>query len=175
MQVRQTSAPVDGPWNPVTPVISSTVALTTSSALATQRGNRVRLVITFVEENSDGVRSVADVTGFVVSDVEVIATAVDISGTTQVLPTSMGLDAVGNIAYEFTLQPDMASWPSAQLAACTEVTLALNIPGELILGSLVCSLQNDSTLLVHFFCTYSSRTSSFISGSCSLPDGWHSV
>ena len=63
-------------WNPVTPVISdhhfSDCQHQPRSSISVS-GRTVRLIVTFVEQDSAGVRSVVGVTGFTSADVAVVA------------------------------------------------------------------------------------------------------
>lgn len=125
----------DGPiitWNRVAPVISADVALVTDPSPATQRGPTARVVVTFVEEGTGGVRSVTDVVGFVSSDLSVTATAVGESGLNEALPVLVAVAPVAAIAYEVSLTPDTNQWLSSVFAGCTEVTVLLDVPGMLV-------------------------------------------
>jgi hypothetical protein len=88
----------------------------------------VRLVVTFVEAAGD-VKSVSDVTGFASSDVVATAISPLEGGAGQILPVVVGVRALGSVAHELTVQPDMSQWPASMHTGCSEVTLTLAIPG----------------------------------------------
>lgn len=112
-------------WNPVTPVISTTVSVIADSRSSISvSGRTVRLIVTFVEQDSAGVRSVVGVTGFTSADVAVVAVAPDGAE----MPVAVTVAPAATIAYELTAVPVVELWNQELLTGCSVVTLTLNVP-----------------------------------------------
>jgi hypothetical protein len=127
MQVRQqvvTLGPDPAPtWDRVTPVISTAVALVPLQSRLTLSGRALRLVVTFVEQDSAGVKRVVGVTGFTSADVSAVAMAPDGSDLT----TAVTISPVATTAYEVTMVPVADMWSQDLLVGCKQVALSVSV------------------------------------------------